>query len=314
MNVSFLIFSRGGVAALTFAVAAVSFAQWSTDVTVQYEGRTQYFSGNERPFRNGNVVYLPARGMTAKIGGGFSRDDSGRNMKFTWRDRRVDYRKGDTFFAFNGKRYSMPRPSTERNGVLLVPANLFFILTGYKVTVTGMNNGNDNGGWQGGGSDGGSNGGWQGGGGNGGSNGGWQGGGNNGGWNNGDGVRIRLNGRDLNFGRDEQPFTSRNVVFVHARAMAARTGVTFERTGDGKRIWLSREFDRITYDKGNSYMFNDSRRGLPASSQERNGALYVPIQLFSALLGRSLTWQSGNGNGNSNGGGGGWMNGGGTGR
>ncbi|MDX2064675.1 MAG: stalk domain-containing protein [Fimbriimonadaceae bacterium] len=296
---------RGTGAALILAVASTAFGQWNTDVQVQYEGRTQSFSGNERPFRNGNIVYLPARAMSGKIGGGFDRDDSGRNMRFTWRDRRVDYRKGDTYFSFNGKRYSMPRASTERNGVLLVPANLFFILTGYRVTVLGMNNGGgNNGGWQ----EGGDNGGWQGGGSNGGNNG--------GGWGDGGDVRIRLNGRDLSFGRDEQPYRSRNVVFVHVRAMASRTGVGMERTQDGKRIWLSREFDKITYDKGNSYMFNDSRRGLPASSQERNGALYVPIQLFSALLGRSLTWQSNNGNGNgtNGGGGGGWMNGGGTGR
>ncbi|CAN1552943.1 Copper amine oxidase-like, N-terminal [Fimbriimonadaceae bacterium] len=250
---------------LAGAVSASSFAQ-----NVYYNRDRVTFSGDERAFVESNVIFVPFRAMSDRIGARFERSDSGATIRVTWRNKAGTYRKGTNEMILDGRVNKINRPARERNDVLFIPVRFFELLTGGAVSYrnNGFNDNDNDGGLFGG----------------------------NGGSNNG-GTSVYFNGRPLSFSGNERPYRSNGTVQVPFRAMGDRLGYNTDRSSDGRTISVWKEYDRVEYIKGANYFrLNDERRSLRTSSQERDGVLFVPIEIFQALAGRNLSTSS-NGSG-----------------
>lgn len=248
------------------ALTASSFAQ-----NVYYNGDRVTFSGDERSFVESNVTFVPFRAMSDRIGARFERSESGETIRVTWRNKIGQYRKGTNEMILEGRINKINRPARERNDVLFIPVRFFELLTGGAVSY--RNNGNS------------------------GSDGGLFGGNGNNNSNNGS-ASVYYNGRPLSFSGNERPFRSNGTVQVPFRAMGDRLGYNTDRSSDGRTISVWKDYDRVEYVKGANYFrLNDERRSLRTSSQERDGVLFVPIEIFQALAGRDLSTSGGSGGG-----------------
>lgn len=250
---------------LAGAVSASSFAQ-----NVYYNRDRVTFSGDERAFVESNVIYVPFRAMSERIGARFERSDSGATVRVTWRNKVGTYRKGTSEMILEGRVNRINRAARVRNEVLFVPVRFFELLTGGAVSYqnNGFNDYDNDGGLFGG----------------------------NGGSSNG-AASVYYNGRPLSFSGNERPYRSNGTVQVPFRAMGDQLGYNTDRSSDGRTISVWKEYDRVDYVKGANYFrLNDERRSLRTSSQERNGVLFVPIEIFQALAGRNLS-TSGSGSG-----------------
>ena len=116
-----------------------------------------------------------------------------------------------------------------------------------------------------------------------GSGGGLFGGGNNDDYSNNT-QEVYYDGRSLSFSGDEQPIVKGSTLLVPARALASRIGASFERTEDGKRMWIRWRGREAQYDKGNIWFrINGERQSLSTISVERNEILFIPVKVFQAL-------------------------------
>ncbi len=99
---------------------------------------------------------------------------------------------------------------------------------------------------------------------------------------------IFYRAKPLRFRRDEQPLRIGGAVYVAVRPTASAIGVGVE-GGDRKPLVLTRALDRLTYEPGHhSFVFNEAQKLMrnPSFSKGRN--LFVPIELFRALVGDEL--------------------------
>ena len=100
---------------------------------------------------------------------------------------------------------------------------------------------------------------------------------------------MTFRGRTLRFDRDELPFSNRSVVFVPLRSTADQTGTRLTRSSSGRFIALTFGNAEVQYQAGSTtFRLNGQVRTLRSPSVDRNGVLFVPSDLFRALLGNSF--------------------------
>jgi len=93
----------------------------------------------------------------------------------------------------------------------------------------------------------------------------------------------------LRFKKPETPFWIGGTEYVSARAIAAVIGAKLERSKDGNRLTIIRSRDKLVYDQGQRwYMFNGAQRTLRRESIAHGKVVFVPIELFQALVGDEL--------------------------
>ena len=231
---------------------------------LRFKGRLLLFTPQALPFNDGGTLFVPLRETVGQSNVVLDIQDSGRRFEMSYNRTTAEYVKGATRFRLNGSWRSLSDSSQERNTILFVPFAIFSQLTGGDLKIDRSNN---NGGF--------------------GNN-------NNGGFGNNNnsnsGTDLYYNGRRLSFSGNEEPYSSQGTTLVPFRALGSALGLKTDRSPDGKRVWIWRNSDRIEYNKGMVwYRLNEDRRDIGAKSEEKSGVLFVPIELFKALVGRSLT-------------------------
>jgi hypothetical protein len=258
------------VAAL-FATVAVVNGQ-----DIFYQGRRLDFSGGERPYFKGRTVMVPVRTMASRTGILLESASGGRRANMFWQKNSGSYVKGESQMTLNGRRFNIGAPSDDRDGVFYVSATIFQLMTNNRVTIgssgDGWGGGSNNGGWGGG------------------NNGGW-GNGNDNGWGDNSGT-VYYEGRPVTFDGDEAPIRAGNSLLVPVRKMTDVIHGSIRRTEDGKRMWITVFDQEATYDKErNWYRIGLREIRLPNSSRERNGVLFIPIEIFRDLTRGQISWR-----------------------
>jgi hypothetical protein len=248
--------------------------------SITYRGRDLAFDRNEQPFWFAEMIYVPVRAVAGRIGASMDRSDRGDFLQIAYEGRTATYRKGDSRFQINGRTYDMSRPSRDRYDVMFVPIRFFEVLTSGQISARSSwgrpsdevpRNDRPGGGWgrPGTGDDD------------------WR--DHDHGPNEPANVRIVFNGRILRFDSDTEPYSARGIVFLPLRAVADLTEIRIDREDNGRDVILRRGRDQVTYRAGSTnYLFNNRPRALRAPSQSRRGVLFVPVDLFEALLGSEL--------------------------
>lgn len=227
---------------------------------VQFRGQRLNYQ-HHGPYQDGRVVFVPLLQTAEKLGGRVEEKDNSYVIKL--RGATAFYRKGEDHFRHNGANITLPSRGQNRGGVEFVPATLFRTVAGDGFVVVADRGGpfnpqrhedrpRD------------------------------------------DRSRTQIVFRDqrFSFGGDETPIRRGRTLLVPFRALGDKLGMRTDRTSDGKRVWIYRGDDRVEYNKGADwYRLNRDRRGLSAASEEHNGVLLVPIDLFQALARRDLSWR-----------------------
>ncbi|CAN5358527.1 hypothetical protein BH11ARM1_BH11ARM1_15010 [soil metagenome] len=225
------------------ATAAIGATQ-----TVEYNGAALAWD-SDRPYNNRGTVMLPARDTMARISGSLDRNENGNRLTLRWFDNTVDYRKGDSSFRLNGRDVRLDGRSEERSGVLYLPFEIFRKITNNQLRVRGGN----------------------------------QDGGRPDRPDYGNADQAYFDGRRINPSGDNQSYMKGGTLMVSFREFGSQIGARTDRTEDGKRVWIYFGGDRVEYNKGMSwYRFNQDQRNVKTISEERNGVLFVPVELYIA--------------------------------
>jgi hypothetical protein len=100
---------------------------------------------------------------------------------------------------------------------------------------------------------------------------------------------VYFGDRLLHFKQGDAPFRDSGTVFVSLRPTAAMIGAKVEVKDNGIRITITRSRDRLVHDLGTRwYLFNEVQSGLRTESVLHGRTMYVPIELFQALVGEQL--------------------------
>jgi hypothetical protein len=106
-------------------------------------------------------------------------------------------------------------------------------------------------------------------------------------------------GRALNMSGSDRPFYVGNTMMVPVRRAMDLVGGTLDRNTRGNDVVLRWQNRRINYVKGEStFSMNGARYKLGGSSRDRNGVLFVPSELISALTNGDFYVEGDNGWGN----------------
>jgi len=122
---------------------------------------------------------------------------------------------------------------------------------------------------------------------------------------------IYYRGRSIEMRGSDQSYRSNGVLMVSARALAAQTDVRYDQSSDGRTIKMYWQSNQVGYSLGSdSYNLNGRRRDLREQSDNRNGRVFLPFEMFENVSDRAISldrngsgggnW-GGNGNGNNNG-------------
>jgi len=97
-------------------------------------------------------------------------------------------------------------------------------------------------------------------------------------------------GRTLNYNWDERPYRLNGVVMVAFNRTALQLrGVENERDRDGRLVYLYKDRDVLVHREGSDeFRLNGRIQCMGERSEDRHGTYYVPLNMFSALLGSDL--------------------------
>jgi hypothetical protein len=251
---------RIAIAACVLLVAPIAGAQ-----IIYFEGKQVGFGG-DRPYVSKGTVMLPARDTMERIGGALERNENGQRIHLTWWNNKVQFRKGDRFFLYNGQRTALTTSSEDREGVLYLPLPVFRTLTDGRIATTP-------GGYRPGGGTGRPD--------------------NSGRWDldggRPNGTHLYFDNRRIEFDGAEAVYRKDGTLMVPFRAMGDAIGGSSDRTADGKRVWINFRGNRVEYDKGHIwYRINGQRQELDTTSEERGELLFVPVELFEAVTGNKV--------------------------
>ncbi len=103
-------------------------------------------------------------------------------------------------------------------------------------------------------------------------------------------FEITQCGRALNYNWDERPYRLNGVVMVAFNRTASQLrNVTFDRDRDARLVYLYQDRDVIVHREGtDEFRLNGRLNRLGERSEDRHGTYYVPLELFSTLLGSDL--------------------------
>ena len=105
----------------------------------------------------------------------------------------------------------------------------------------------------------------------------------------GRGISVYFGDRLLRYTADESPFHRAGTVFVSVRPTAASIGARVDRITDGGHITITRSRDKVWYDLGQRFFtFNGAQRSLRSEAVVRGQLIFVPIELFQALVGEEI--------------------------
>lgn len=100
---------------------------------------------------------------------------------------------------------------------------------------------------------------------------------------------VDYRGKVLRFKKDDAPMRQSGTVFVSLQATAVFIGARVEMSSDRGHIAITRALDRVTYDQGmRTFVFNGAVKSLRSGSIVRSKTVFVPIELFQALVGGEL--------------------------
>ncbi len=100
---------------------------------------------------------------------------------------------------------------------------------------------------------------------------------------------VDYRGKRLRFKKDDTPMRQSGTVFVSLQSTANFIGAHVEVSSERGRLTITRALDRVTYEQGTrSYVFNGAVKSLRTGSMVRGKTIFVPIELFQALVGGEL--------------------------
>lgn len=239
---------------LAGSAASLLTAAWGQDAAdIFADGRPLRYSNNARPYFDRGTPMVAVRETADQLGLRVDRSDSGRDLRLRNRRDELEFRQGTREYLLNGRRRTMAREPQNRRAILYVPMELFRDLTDARLEARRANREWDD--------------------------------------RPGDAIDRELiyRGRVLRFDGNESLFLRRNTLYVPLRALAARTDVRVDRDRSGNNLVLTRGRDRIEYENGREhYRLNNRTFRMGEPSQEVRGLLFVPIELFQALVGNDL--------------------------
>jgi hypothetical protein len=99
------------------------------------------------------------------------------------------------------------------------------------------------------------------------------------------GIRITHNGRDLRFGRNEEPYRLGDAIMVPLERTAPQLDLTVERFPNSRTIYVegSRSTLRLEQDS-TEYRLNGRRGNLSRPVAVRSGIVYVPVDILVAMV------------------------------
>lgn len=100
-------------------------------------------------------------------------------------------------------------------------------------------------------------------------------------------FELRYQNRTLRFEGREAPYGVGRAVMVPAKETGRQLGLTVDRVGD--RLYIENDQDSIRLTVGESAYRRSNQRGdLAAPVEERDGVVYVPIEVFASLVRQPL--------------------------
>ena len=100
---------------------------------------------------------------------------------------------------------------------------------------------------------------------------------------------ILFRGRILKFKREDMPLRAGGTVFASVQATAVFIGARVELSSDKNHLTITRALDKVTYDLGGRvFVFNGASKNLRSASLVKGKTVFVPIELFQALVGDEI--------------------------
>jgi hypothetical protein len=101
------------------------------------------------------------------------------------------------------------------------------------------------------------------------------------------GISIYYDGKELRYDRDESPYESGQTVMVPLERTAKLLGFNVELEDRQDRIFIEGDNKLVRLDRtSREYRVNGDRRTLSRNLEERESVLYVPLEVFKALVDR----------------------------
>lgn len=247
------------LAILLLAVSGLVLAQ---DAQIRRDGRALSFSSQAAPFYSRDVPMAPLREMARHLGITVFTERNGQRIIMERGRNRLVYEQGRRDFVFNDETRPLREPSQERRTVLFLPLEMYTLFSGgldaQRIDARPAEIGTGN------------------------------------------TIQperpaeasptLFFRGDRLNFDARQKPYVRRGVTFVPLRATADRTRVKVKRSDDGEIMDLEYEGRVLRYRKGErSFNIDRARFGLNSPSEEMDGVLYVPVEMFSTLIGREFS-------------------------
>jgi len=102
-------------------------------------------------------------------------------------------------------------------------------------------------------------------------------------------TSIYFGDRMLRYKLEDAPFRKGRTVFVAGYMTSTFLGAKFQLSRDGLHLTLSRSRDKLTYDPGTRwFIFNRAQRVLHSESVFRGKTLFLPLEVFQALVGDQI--------------------------
>jgi len=102
-------------------------------------------------------------------------------------------------------------------------------------------------------------------------------------------LRIECGNKEVHFGRDAAPYRTGSTVMVPLEDTARELGLEITKSGD-RVFYLEDTENSLKLEQNSSdYRLNGRRSSLPRAVTERDGVVYVPIEVFAAIKRDPLT-------------------------
>jgi len=249
------------------------------DISVRVNGSNVPFSNTPPQMQQGRVL-VPLRGVLEQIGADINWNEATQTVRAQMADRTIELQLGNREATVNGKSVSLAVPATRIGGSTMVPlrflsealgANVDWNESSQRVDITtdGSPNPNPNRPPR------------------------------NQSWRNGErnrpnrpnsDIQLRVNGREESFGA-ARPFIKTGEVMVPLQLMSTLAEFSYRYNPENQMVVIG---DReLRHEVGTQNARKDGQvHDLHATSEMRNGILYVPIDFITLATDRPVRWNA----------------------
>jgi len=209
------------------------------------EGRPIKFSEKELPYFSERTAMIPLRAICKEVDAKVVRSRDGDSITIARGQDRIEYVIEEKTFIFNGASIKLTHRSEGPADDLFVPFEMIQSLCGGGLTLVRESGSLED-----------------------------------------EPFRIFVRDRELKFKHGQEPIRIGSTVLVPIHPAASAAGLRVVLNSGGSRITIVRSLDQVVYDQGQRwFQFNGRRVFLRETSMVKYKMVFVPIDLFQALLG-----------------------------